>query len=120
MDNLFGNYRQAQALADRPHNMNVDKSVYESILLSPVIQTQTLVSSGAVELGNPLATRTRMVVRNLDDTRQARIGGSGITEKTGIILEPLAEIAFNFDAGTAVSIYGRALYSELKVEVIES
>jgi hypothetical protein len=120
MDNLFANYRQVQAIADKPHDMQVDTTVYESILASPVIQTETLVSSGAVELGNPLASRTRMVVRNLDPIRTARIGGAGITEKTGIMLEPLAELAFAFDSGTAVSLYGRAVYGEVKVEVIES
>lgn len=119
MDNLFGNYRQMQAIADRPTVLDQDT---RDLMLTqvPVHQVQTLVSSGAIELGDPLMDRTMVVIRNLDPIRQARIGGAGITAKVGIILEPLAEISLSISGESAVNLFGRAIYAELKVEVIES
>jgi hypothetical protein len=96
------------------------KSEEIELKISPSIQVETLVSSGTVELGDPLANRNRMVVRNLDSVRTARIGGSGITEKVGYLLEPMQELTILFDTSAAVSVYGRATGAELKVEVIES
>jgi hypothetical protein len=61
-----------------------------------------------------------MVIRNLDPVRTARIGGSGITEKVGYLLEPMHEVVISFNNTTAVSVYGRATGAEVKVEVMES
>lgn len=117
LDTFFPNKAQVEDLllkALSPESREIEMK------LSPSIQVETLVSSGTVELGDPLANRNRMVVRNLDLVRTARIGGSGITEKVGYLLEPQQELTIVFDPATAVSVYGRATGAELKVEVIES
>ena len=119
MDNLFGNFRQMQAIADKPVVLEPDVMALQ-FSQAPVQQVQTLVSSGATELGDPLADRTRVIVRNLDPIRRARIGDASITEKVGIILEPLGEAVIDVTGEASVSIYGRAMYAELNVEVIES
>lgn len=119
MENLFGNYRQMQAIADKPTKIDRSTRVVH-LTQSPVVQVQTLVSSGAIELGNPLADRQRLIVRNQDPIRRARIGGAGVTEKLGIILEPLEEITFEIPEEQTVTIYGRAMYAEIKVEVTEA
>ena len=119
MDNLFGNFRQMQAIADKPVALEPDVMTLQ-FSKAPVQQVQTLVSSGATELGDTLADRTRVIIRNLDPIRRARIGDASITEKVGIILEPLGEVVIEIAGEALVNIYGRAMYAELKVEVIES
>lgn len=118
-DILLPNGTQFDHLIDRPSEITPRVSTIE-MKLSPVIQTETLVSGSTVELGNPLASRNRMIVKNLDPIRTARVGGSGITEQVGYLLEPLHELVITFDPANAVSVYGRAVGAELEVEVIEA
>jgi hypothetical protein len=117
IDTLFPNKRQTEDLLLKSLQTKSEEVEFK---ISPSVQIETLVSTGTVELGDPLASRNRMVVRNLDSVRTARIGGSGITEKAGYLLDPLQELTIIFDTSTAVSVYGRATGAELKVEVIES
>lgn len=119
IDTLLPNSVQFNSLIDRPLEIEPKIDALE-MKLSPVYQSQTLVSGSTVELGNPLASRNRMVIKNTDSARTARIGGSGITEKIGYLLEPLSEVVITFDPSTAVSVYGRAVGAELSVEVLES
>ncbi len=104
---------------DKPSQLAVKNSTLE-MKLDSVSQKQTLVAGSNVEIGGPLASRNRLVIRNLDEVRTARIGASGITEKLGYLLEPLEELLIEFDTSNAVSVYGRATGGELVVEVIES
>lgn len=119
IDILLPNGMQMQNLVDRPVTQDYQSDTWDA-KLDPVVQKQTLVSSGAVELGDPLASRNSMIVRNLDSVRTARIGASGVSEKVGYLLEPKHELIITFDTSNAVSIYGIATGAELEVEVIES
>lgn len=119
IDLMFPNGTQMQSLVDKPSTLEPKKDVLE-VKIAPKVQIETLVSNGTVELGDPLVSRNRIILKNLSPIRTARIGGSGISEKIGYLLEPLHELTILFDPAVAISIYGRAVGAELKVEVMES
>jgi hypothetical protein len=120
IDILFPSGVQMQSVVDKPVQHEPRGRVVQ-MKIAPVVTTQTVTSTKAALPASPLASRNRMVVRNLDPVRTIRIGQeSAVTEKVGLIVEPLEELTIEFDTSTAVPIWAVATGAEVRVEVIES
>jgi len=120
IDVLFPSGVQMQSVVDKPVQHEPRGRVVQMKIV-PVVTTQTVTSTKAALPASPLASRNRMVVRNLDPIRTIRIGQeSTVTEKVGLLVEPLEELTIEFDTSTAVAIWAVATGAEVKVEVIES
>ena len=120
IDVLFPSGVQMQSVADRPVQHDPRGRIVQ-MKIAPVVTTQTVTSTKAALPASPLASRNRMVIRNLDPVRTLRIGQeSTVTEKVGLLVEPLEELTIEFDTSTAVAVWAVATGAEVKVEVIES
>jgi len=122
IDIIRPNAAQMQEIASRP--VQFDETVrVVSVPQAPAIGAVTTISTSAIELkigGSALTNRSRLRVRNPDPSIAVRIGGSGITEATGMILEPLGTIEFEFDKTVAVPLFARSMGYEVILEVMES
>jgi len=111
---------QMQNLVDNPIQHEPRGRVVQ-MKIAPVVTTQTITSTKAALPASPLASRNRMIIRNLDPVRTIRIGQeSVVTAKVGLMVEPLEELTIEFDPATAVAIWAIATGAEVKVEVIEA
>lgn len=111
---------QMQNLVDNPIQHEPRGRVIQ-MKIAPVVTTQTITSTKAALPASPLASRNRMIIRNLDPVRTIRIGQeSVVTAKVGLMVEPLEELTIEFDPATAVAIWAIATGAEVKVEVIEA
>jgi len=120
IDVLFPSGVQMQSVVDRPVQHDPRGRIVQ-MKIAPVVTTQTVTSTKAALPASPLASRNRMVIRNLDPVRTLRIGQeSTVTEKVGLLVEPLEELTIEFDTSTAVAVWAVATGAEVKVEVIES
>lgn len=120
IDVLFPNWIQAQGVVDKPVQHEPRGRIVQ-MKIAPVVTIQTVTSTKAALPATPLASRNKMIVRNLDPIRTLRIGQeSGLTAKIGLLIEPLEEVTIEFDPATAVAIWAVATGAEVKVEVIES
>lgn len=120
IDVLFPSGIQMQGVVDKPVQHEPRGRVMQ-MKIAPVVTIQTITSTKAALPASPLASRNQMIVRNLDPIRTLRIGQeSAVTEKVGLLIEPLEELTIEFDPATAVAIWAVATGAEVKVEVIES
>lgn len=120
IDVLFPSGVQMQSVVDKPVEHEPRGRVVQ-MKIAPVVTIQTVTSTKAALPASPLASRNKMIVRNLDPIRTLRIGQeSAVTEKVGLLIEPLEELTIEFDPATAVAIWAVATGAEVKVEVIES
>ncbi len=117
---IHPNSIQMQNLVDNPIQHEPRGRVVQ-MKIAPVVTTQTITSTKAALPASPLASRNRMIIRNLDPVRTIRIGQeSVVTAKVGLMVEPLEELTIEFDPATAVAIWAIATGAEVKVEVIEA
>ena len=96
----------------------------ELLTVVPVTGTMTVTSGTSVAIkagASSLSGRKKMIVRNLSDSVQVRIGASSASAiyETGIALEPLATVEFDFDPLTAISLYARSIGYSVSLEVTE-
>ena len=96
----------------------------ELVTVVPVtgIMTVTSGTSVAIKAGTTsLSGRKRMIIKNLSDSVQVRIGASSASAiyTSGIPLEPLATVEFEFDPSTAVELYARSIGYAVDLEVTE-
>lgn len=109
---LLPNGYQAQQLVDVTAD-TLDMST------APTITYQTITSTKATIPSSAKTGRKMMIVKNLDDARTMRIGGSSITEKIGLIVEPKKSVKILLDPNNAQTVWAIAIGAELSVEVIE-
>jgi len=96
----------------------------ELVTVVPTTGTMTVTSGASVALKagtSVLSGRKKMIVKNLSDKIQVRIGASSASAiyETGIALEPLATVEFDFDPLTAVELYARSIGYAVDLEVTE-
>lgn len=87
---------------------------------APVVTYQTITSTKAVVPSSAKSGRKVMIIMNLDEVRTIRIGGSAITEKIGLLVEPRHAVKVLLDPNNAQDVWAVATGAEVKVEVIES
>lgn len=85
----------------------------------PVVTMQTVTSTKAKIPASAKSGRRVMMITNLDETRTIRVGGTAITAKLGLLVEPSHTVKIVFDLATPQDVYAVATGAEVKVEVIE-
>ena len=119
---FIANAFQMQTLIDKPTAIQPKKTEIPFIV-GPEIGRVTVQSTAAAEIkigASALASRKFLTIRNPDIAVAVRIGSSGITEKTGYLLDPQETITIPLDETTPVAVYGRSTGYEVSLEVIES
>jgi hypothetical protein len=97
----------------------------ELLTVVPVTGTMTVTSgtSVAIKAGtSSLSGRKKLIIKNLSDSVQIRIGASSASAiyTSGIPLEPRATVEIDFDPSTAVELYARSIGYAVDLEVTES
>jgi hypothetical protein len=92
-----------------------------TVVSAPVTGTKTVVSTVAeIFAGSSRkANRRKMIVRNLHQSVPVRVGGSGISDAIGQLLEPGATVELSFHPNQAVPVYAVSTAGNVPVEVIE-
>jgi len=112
IDMILPNATQLQYLANIPGD-TLDMTS------EPEIQTQTITSTKAKIPSSEKAGRQVMIIKNLDEIRQIRVGGTSITTKKGFLLEPQSSVKILLNPESPEDVWGVAVGAEVKVEVIE-
>lgn len=96
------------------------QAVIDQVLVTGVM---TVTSEGAVALkagSSELSKRSYLKVRNTSDHIPARVGATGISWKSGQLLDPGECCEFSFDKTVAVSIYGCSTGIDIQLEITEA
>lgn len=90
--------------------------------LRPLIgatKTATSVASEAFAGSQRLANRRGLWIKNEHPAIRIRVDGAGVTDRTGVAIEPFAAILFSFDPGVDVPVYVISEAGDVPYGVVE-
>ena len=123
IDIIKPNALQMQQVADKPTEFSpVTDSL--TFALSPSTGTITVEASTAVEIAigaSALTGRKYITIHNSSNDVAVRVGDSGVTQKSGYLLEPKGTVVIaDSDDASEIEVYAISTGYAVELEVIES